>query len=93
MYLCICKSVSDQQIRHAVEQGARAVSDLSVQFGIGSDCGRCLDSVREWLDLYLAALPSLPITPTPLPTPVGTTSPPVSAPPPPARASWFTVEP
>ncbi len=92
MYLCICKSVSDQQIRQAVEQGARTVGDLSIQLGVGRDCGKCLDSINEWLDLYLTAPPSVPINSAPLPTPVNAASPPVSAPAP-ARVAWFTLDP
>lgn len=55
MYLCICKSVSDRQIREAVELGARTIGDLNIRFGIGVDCGKCTDSVREFLDTCLAA--------------------------------------
>jgi len=34
MYLCICKAVSDTQIRQAVSQGARTVSDVSARLGV-----------------------------------------------------------
>ncbi|MBK8897694.1 MAG: (2Fe-2S)-binding protein [Candidatus Competibacteraceae bacterium] len=57
MYLCICKAVTDRQIRQAVEQGVRTMGDLSVRFGIGIECGKCIDSVREALDACLAAPP------------------------------------
>ncbi|MBK8750279.1 MAG: (2Fe-2S)-binding protein [Candidatus Competibacteraceae bacterium] len=93
MYLCICKSVSDQQIRHAVEQGARTVGDLNVQLGIGRDCGRCLDSINEWLDLCLTTQPPVPINSASLPPPVNASSPPVSVAPAPAQAAWFTLDP
>ena len=93
MYLCICKSVSDKQIRDAVEKGARTIGDLNLQLGIGRECGKCLDSVNEWLDLCLAAPPSVPTNPAPLPTAVNAASPPVSVAPAPARAAWFTLDP
>ncbi|HRF45560.1 MAG TPA: (2Fe-2S)-binding protein [Candidatus Competibacteraceae bacterium] len=92
MYLCICKSVSDQQIRQAVDQGARTVGALSIQFGIGRDCGKCLDSISEWLDICLTA-PPVPINPALPPDPVNAASPPVPVAPTPARAAWFTIDP
>ncbi len=89
MYLCICKSVSDRQIREAVELGARTVGDLSARLGVGVECGKCTDSIREFLDVCLA-------TPLPEPTPAGPAKPatPVSAP---AKAAepahaWFAVD-
>lgn len=89
MYLCICKSVSDRQIREAVESGARTIGDLSARLGIGVECGKCTDSIREFLDVCLA-------TPSPSPTPAAPARPatPVSAP---AKAvepahAWFAVD-
>ena len=89
MYLCICKSVSDRQIREAVELGARTVGDLSARLGVGVECGKCTDSIREFLDVCLA-------TPLPELTPERPAKPatPVSAP---AKAAepahaWFAVD-
>lgn len=93
MYFCICKSVSDTQIRQAVEQGARTVGELSVQFGIGDQCGRCLDGIGEWLNAYLST-PAPPVAATvALSAPVIAAAPaaPVAAAP--ARAAWFTIDP
>lgn len=94
MYLCICKSVSDKQIRQAVAQGARTVGALSIQFGIGRDCGKCLDSISECLDLCLTT-PPVPINPAPPPDPVNAASAPAPAAvaPAPERAAWFTIDP
>lgn len=49
MYLCICKSVSDHQIREAVQRGARSFGALSIRLGVGIDCGKCVDSINEVL--------------------------------------------
>ncbi|TVR59846.1 MAG: hypothetical protein EA420_15230 [Candidatus Competibacteraceae bacterium] len=64
MYLCICKAVSDNQIRQAVAQGARTVGDVSVRLGAGTECGKCLDSIRELLDAVLTE-PSTGVSPRP----------------------------
>ena len=94
MYFCICKSVSDTQIRQAVEQGARSVGELSAQFGLGDQCGRCLDSIGEWLNAYLSA-PTPTLEDTVMPSaPVAAVSPPASVTTAvPARAAWFMIDP
>lgn len=94
MYFCICKSVSDTQIRQAVEQGARSVGELSAQFGLGDQCGRCLDSIGEWLNTYLSTpAPTHEVTAPPS-APVAAVSPPASVTTAvPARAAWFMIDP
>lgn len=92
MYLCICKSVSDRQIREAVELGARTIGDLSIRLGIGVECGKCIDSVREFLDDCLAA-PRPDTTDSAPPVVVATPAPPLpTAKPAPAQTSWFAVD-
>ena len=94
MYLCTCKSVSDQQIRQAVEQGARSFGDLSSRFGVGIECGKCIDGINALLQEYLSASAALP------PAPVETTAPqPLPAPAKPAPKektapahAWFAVD-
>ena len=54
MYLCTCKSVSDLQIRQAVEQGARSFGDLSIRFGVGIECGKCIDGINALLQECLS---------------------------------------
>jgi bacterioferritin-associated ferredoxin len=59
MYLCICKAVTDRQIRQAVEQGLRTMGDITGRFGIGIECGKCLDDVRTFLESCLTAVPTV----------------------------------
>lgn len=92
MFLCICKSISDTQIREAVDQGARTIGDISARFGVGVECGKCLDDVRQFLDACLLAPPSAqPSTPLSTPTAVEVT-PPRAAEPAPQQAAWFAVD-
>lgn len=96
MYLCICKAVTDQQIRQAVEQGDRTMGDLGIRFGIGIECGKCVDSVREFLAVCLASPPapeppvagSAEVPAAPVETPPA----PPAAEPAPQRAAWFAVD-
>ena len=49
MIVCVCKAVSDRQIRNAVKDGATCVRDLRRELGIGSCCGKCLPEARRAL--------------------------------------------
>lgn len=95
MYLCICKAVSDQQIRQAVEQGARTVGDVSARFGVGIECGKCIDGIHEFLGVCLAALPTTAVDAAA--TPAMAVAPPPPPPPSvadvvPQRTAWFAVD-
>lgn len=66
MYVCICHSVTDRQIRQAAAGGASTLDDLRHGLKVATNCGRCascalavLDQARqEATDPYLAsALP------------------------------------
>ena len=54
MYVCICKGITDTQIRAAVENGASSMRDLRNALGVASQCGKCSmvtrEIVRESLD-------------------------------------------
>lgn len=42
MYICICKSVTDRQIREAVQlRGVESVKGLRQELGVCQQCGRC----------------------------------------------------
>ncbi len=54
MYVCICKGITDTQIRAAVEDGASSMRDVRNTLGVASQCGKCgiltREIVRESLD-------------------------------------------
>lgn len=41
MYVCLCKGVTDAQVRAAAAAGAREVADLSRACEAGAGCGGC----------------------------------------------------
>ncbi len=47
MKVCICKNVSDRQIREALDQGARTLRDVYRELGVGSECGKCICATRD----------------------------------------------
>lgn len=50
MYVCVCKAVTDGQVREAVSQGCCSLRELRIELGVGAQCGRCLPLAREVLD-------------------------------------------
>ena len=54
MYVCLCKGITDTQIRAAVQDGATSVREVRNSLGVASQCGKCgilaREIVRESLD-------------------------------------------
>ena len=50
MYVCICKSVTDKQIRRAALKGADNLYELREQLGVAAGCGTCASTAQEILD-------------------------------------------
>ena len=49
MYICICKAVTEKQIRRAAAQGIDNLYELRESLGVSSGCGSCADMAREIL--------------------------------------------
>lgn len=53
MYVCLCKGITDTQIRAAVQDGASSMQELRNSLGVASQCGKCgvlaRDIVRDSL--------------------------------------------
>lgn len=41
MYVCLCKAVTDNQIREAVAKGATRFGQVRKELGLASQCGKC----------------------------------------------------
>lgn len=69
MIVCVCKAVNDRAIRRAVAEGHDTFDDLQFELGVGSQCGKCVESVCEVLfDARLEASPqhAAPVTVPPV---------------------------
>ena len=53
MYVCICNSVTDSDIRNAVDNGVRNMKQLRRTTGCGSSCGCCKDLAVEFIQQAL----------------------------------------
>ena len=56
MYICICKAVTDGQIRSAVQDGVTSLSGLRDSLGCTGQCGKCSRHVKDIRDQALAEL-------------------------------------
>lgn len=58
MYVCICKGITDNQIRAAVMEGANSVREVRKSLGVASQCGKCGSLARDIVRESLAQLSS-----------------------------------
>ncbi len=49
MIVCVCRGVSDRQIRQAVAEGAHSLECLQIELGVATQCGRCADCASRLL--------------------------------------------
>ncbi len=50
MYICLCRGVTDRQIKAAIDNGAQTLSHLRKHLGVAGQCGKCACSAQELLD-------------------------------------------
>lgn len=55
MYVCLCKGVTDTQIRQAVVNGAQSVREVNRLLGTASECGKCGIMTRDIVNQTLTA--------------------------------------
>ena len=56
MYVCLCRAVTDHQIRQAVENGVDNFRELRDALDVGTCCGRCVPDARVLIDETLAQI-------------------------------------
>jgi bacterioferritin-associated ferredoxin len=49
MIVCVCRRVSDHQIRQAAAEGAHSLECLQIDLGVAMQCGRCADCATRVL--------------------------------------------
>ncbi|MCV6615904.1 MAG: bacterioferritin-associated ferredoxin [Cellvibrionaceae bacterium] len=50
MYVCLCKGITDSQIRDAVCSGASSLRQVRSQLGVMSQCGKCGVLTKEIME-------------------------------------------
>lgn len=59
MYVCLCKGVTDTQIRDAVTDGASSMRDLRDRLDVASQCGKCGQDCKSIINEYRQSASSL----------------------------------
>lgn len=57
MYVCICRAVTEAEVRGCIAAGAGTVEDVSDRCAAGTGCGSCVAKIAALLDVY-AELPN-----------------------------------
>lgn len=57
MYVCLCHSITDRQIRAAVARGARSLVDVQRDLAVATGCGTCRECAEQVIEEALAACP------------------------------------
>ncbi len=50
MYVCLCVGVTNKTVADAVAAGASTSKQVAAACGAGSECGRCLRTVRSIIE-------------------------------------------
>ncbi|WP_445114840.1 bacterioferritin-associated ferredoxin [Acinetobacter sp. WZC-1] len=56
MYVCLCRGITDQDIRDAIADGADSYADIREQLDLGTCCGRCAPEARSIINEELAEI-------------------------------------
>lgn len=59
MYICLCKNITDQEIRNAVMDGAESFRKVRKQLGVATECGQCACHAKALVDETVAEARSL----------------------------------
>jgi len=50
MYVCVCRAVTEQQVRSAIDAGADTVEAVTAACCAGDDCGACHGVVEDLIE-------------------------------------------
>lgn len=50
MYVCLCRGITDRQIKAAIDDGAKHLGHLRKQLGVATQCGKCACTAKELLE-------------------------------------------
>lgn len=54
MYVCLCKGITDKELRTVVQQGATSFRKVAQETGCATQCGSCACMAKEIIDSTLA---------------------------------------
>lgn len=57
MYVCICKNVTDSQVRAAIAKGAHTMEAVGRATRAGTCCGACHDDIEALVERHAVVMP------------------------------------
>ena len=54
MYVCLCKGITDSQIKECVYAGATTLEQVSQHLGVSTQCGQCGQMAEEIVNQTLS---------------------------------------
>lgn len=56
MLVCICKGITDKDIKNAVHEGATGFRDIHTALGVGGCCGQCASYAKDLVNDTISQL-------------------------------------
>lgn len=56
MYVCLCRGITDQDIKNAVADGAESYREVRDLLDLGTCCGRCVPEARGIINEELSEI-------------------------------------
>ncbi len=60
MYVCLCKAVTDRQIKEFVNAGAGSFEDVCRELGVATQCGKCSQLAQNIVETTVKKTPFEP---------------------------------
>ena len=56
MLVCICRGITDKDIKNEIFEGASNFKNIAVKLGVGSCCGQCVSYAKDLVNDTLTEL-------------------------------------
>ena len=60
MYVCLCKAITDRQIRETVNGGASTFAEVRRNLGVSTQCGKCFQQAKSIVETTVKKAPFEP---------------------------------
>jgi bacterioferritin-associated ferredoxin len=55
MYVCVCRAVTEQEVKAAIDGGAESVCAVTRACQAGDDCGACHQTIEDMIEEHAEA--------------------------------------
>ncbi|HEY8040180.1 MAG TPA: (2Fe-2S)-binding protein [Polyangiaceae bacterium] len=50
MYVCVCRAVTEERVKAAIDAGAESVAAVTAACCAGDDCGACHQTIEDMIE-------------------------------------------